>query len=172
MVDSDRDHSTSDTAKALTAIAARLIPSDEHGGGAAEANAAGYIIRSLAAERAYLRETYRRGIATLDTHCIGQFGAAFSDLEPTRQDATLAELESGNAPWFGDDASAFFELVRSHVIEGTFCDPRWDGNAGRAGWDLLGYRGPKFVWEPRDQAIDELAEGRPGASDGTRPGDE
>ena len=42
-------------------------------------------------------------------------------------------------------------MLRLRAIEGYFGDPRWGGNAGRAGWAMLGYEGPRLVWSAYDQ---------------------
>ena len=47
----------------------------------------------------------------------------------------------------------FFELVRRHLIEGMFGDPRWGGNAEGRGWALVGYPGPRLVWTEADQRL-------------------
>jgi gluconate 2-dehydrogenase gamma chain len=119
----------------LEAIADRLIPADEHGPSASQAGAVIYIERSLAGPYAAHAATYAAGIAELE---------GFADLSPEAQDARLRELEG----------SPFFELVRAHVFEGMFGDPRWGGNAGHAGWQLLDYAGPRPVWTAEDQALD------------------
>ncbi len=33
-------------------------------------------------------------------------------------------------------------MLRTHTIEGMFCDPLHGGNAGLIGWQLVGYPGP------------------------------
>ena len=43
------------------------------------------------------------------------------------------------------DAAAFFNIVLSHTIQGTFCDPFYGGNANFAGWDLIGYPGVRLA---------------------------
>jgi gluconate 2-dehydrogenase gamma chain len=58
----------------------------------------------------------------------------------------LSELERGADP-------AFFELVRRHVMEGMFGDPAYGGNRDRAGWELLGYAGPRLVWTEAEQRL-------------------
>src|SRR5437899_862066 len=50
----------------LEAVAARLIPSDEHGPGATEARAAHYIDRALGGALAPSRQPYTAGLAALD----------------------------------------------------------------------------------------------------------
>jgi gluconate 2-dehydrogenase gamma chain len=58
-----------------------------------------------------------------------------------RQDAVLTDMEKNVATGFIPNAAAFFNLVRAHAIQGTFCDPYYGGNANFVGWDLIGYPG-------------------------------
>ena len=44
--------------------------------------------------------------------------------------------------------------MRSHTIQGTFCDPYYGGNADFVGWDLLGYPGLRLVVTEDDQRMD------------------
>jgi len=123
-------------ATTLEAMVARLLPSDENGPGATEARAAHYIDRALADALASSREAYAAGLAALNTYAQRAKGAVFAELEPHDQDALLRDME---------DSSAFFDLVRTHTIEGTFCDPHYGGNANFVGWDLIGYPGIRIV---------------------------
>ncbi len=139
-------------------IAARLIPDDGDGVGAIELGVIGYIARSLTEERASFAVVCSKGVAALDRHAAATSGIRFAELTPATQDGLLRELEEDRAPWFGPGASDFFELIRDLVIEGTFSDPRWGGNAGCAGWSLIGYPGPRFVWTEEDQRIQTISE--------------
>ena len=47
----------------------------------------------------------------------------------------------------------FFNLVRTHTIQGTFCDPYYGGNANFVGWDLIGYPGLRLAAGPGDQRL-------------------
>ena len=123
-------------ATTLEAIVARLIPTDENGPGATEAHAAHDIDRALADALASSREAYAAGLTAMDTYAQRAKGAAFAELEPQDQDAVLRDME---------DSSTFFDLVRTHTIEGTFCDPHYGGNANFVGWDLIGYPGIRIV---------------------------
>jgi gluconate 2-dehydrogenase gamma chain len=42
------------------------------------------------------------------------------------------------------EKSRFFQLLRTHTIEGMFCDPMHGGNAGLIGWQLIGFPGPRM----------------------------
>ncbi len=81
--------------------------------------------------------------------------ARFVELDPPAQDAVLADVEQGRAPGV---AGGFFELLRRHVLEGMFGDPRWGGNADLVGWKLLGYPGPRFEWTEEEQRLDVVVE--------------
>ena len=117
----------------LRAVLERLIPSDENGPGAVESGVLEFVERVSDDHR----DVYAEGLAAL-----GPFGS----LTPDEQDAELARLEAGG--------EAFFELVRLHAIQGMFADPSHSGNAGHAGWDLLGFPGVKVVFTREDQSLD------------------
>lgn len=142
---------TAAEARTVTAACARILPTDESGPGATEANAVIYIDRQLAGpygrdkyrytkgpfvktypehgyqEKPNPQETYRQGIKDLGN---------FADLTPAQQDAKLEAIEKTH----------FFALLRTHTIEGMFCDPMHGGNAGLIGWQLVGYPGPQMSY--------------------------
>jgi gluconate 2-dehydrogenase gamma chain len=138
----------------LNAIVERLIPTDEHGPGAREAGATRYIVSALAGDyRRYLAE-YRTGLASIDALAHTAFGMPFVSLEPERQDAILAEVDSKQISRDAPTPRSFFDLVLKHTREGVFGDPRWGGNADRVGWRLIGYGGPRLTWAVEDQRIE------------------
>jgi gluconate 2-dehydrogenase gamma chain len=142
---------TAEEARTVSAACARIFPSDASGPGATEAGVVIYIDRQLAGpygrdkyrytkgpfvesfpEHGYQakenpRETYRTGIKTL-----GDFAA----LSAAAQDAKLAAIEK----------SRFFQLLRTHTIEGMFCDPMHGGNVDMIGWQLIGFPGPRMSY--------------------------
>lgn len=120
----------------LAAVAERILPADEHGPGARELGVLRYLQRALAREYAALVPQYRAGLAAL---------AGFETLSEAEQDEALAELDRRGDP--------FFALVHRHVLEGAFADPAWGGNAGGAGWALLGYPGPRTEWTEPEQRL-------------------
>jgi gluconate 2-dehydrogenase gamma chain len=132
--------------QALEAVLARLIPSDEHGAGAAEAGVRTYIERALAAERESFQRIYSQGLRELDAQASARHGTMFADLETPEQDALLLELEG----------TAFFETVREHALQGMFGDPAYGGNVALAGWDLLGFPGVRASVPAEDQALDTV----------------
>ena len=70
-------------------------------------------------------------------------GKRFVELAPAEQDAVLAAIEE----------TPFFALMRTHTIQGTFCDPAYGGNAGFVGWDLIGYPGVRLNVTAADQRM-------------------
>lgn len=139
----------------LEGIAARLIPSDETGPGAVEAQAVRYIDRALGGALAGSREAYRAGLEAFDRYCRQSRGRPFLELSPADQDSVLTEVESGAATLpeggFVDGSAAFFAMVKGHVWQGTFGDPYYGGNANLVGWELIGYPGVRTMVSAEDQ---------------------
>jgi len=144
---------TAAEADILEAICARLIPSDENGPGAAEARAAHYIDRALTGPLRTSREAYAAGLAAADVYAQASKGAPFAKLSPRDQDAVLTDMENNVATGFMPNAATFFNLVRTHTIQGTFCDPYYGGNANFVGWDLIGYPGLRMTVGPEEQRM-------------------
>ena len=118
----------------LAAICARIIPTDDIGPGAAEAHAADYIDHALSGALAGSRQAYAKGLAAIDSVSQQKFQTAFVRLTPSQQDAALTAVQD----------TPFFNLVRGHTLQGTFCDPIYGGNANFVGWDLIGYPGVRL----------------------------
>ena len=144
---------TAAEADILEAVVARLIPTDASGPGATEAKAAHYIDRALGGALASARDAYSGGLAALDAYARSSRGAPFVQLSAADQDLVLTDVESGAATGFGASSAIFFELVRNHTIQGTFCDPFYGGNANFAGWDLIGYPGVRTLVTPEEQRM-------------------
>ena len=62
-------------------------------------------------------------------------------------------MEKNVATGFSPNAAAFFTLVRTHTIQGTFCDPYYGGNANFVGWDLIGYPGIRLAVTADEQRM-------------------
>jgi gluconate 2-dehydrogenase gamma chain len=136
---------TAAEADTLEAIVARLIPSDENGPGATEARAAHYIDRALTGPLRSSRDAYAAGLAAVDAYAQSKKGAAFARLSAPDQDGVLTDMEKNVATGFVPNAATFFNLVRAHTIQGTFCDPYYGGNANFVGWDLVGFPGLRMA---------------------------
>src|SRR5262245_3647186 len=137
-------------AETLRAIIARLIPADENGPGALEARADRYIDRALAGALKASRQAYTTGLANVNTQAQSLKNAPFARLSPVDQDAVLTNIQQ--------TAGQFFNLVRTHTIQGTFSDPFYGGNANFIGWDLIGYPGARTTVAANLQLMDRKPE--------------
>jgi hypothetical protein len=70
----------------------------------------------------------------------------FIRLNEADQDAVLIALEK--------EDPGFFNMVRGHTLQGMFGDPYYGGNAGFAGWDLIGYPGLRLGVTEAQQAFE------------------
>ena len=168
---------TAEEAKIVVAACERIFPSDESGPGATEAGVVIYINRQLAGPygrdryrytkppfvesviehgyqgKASPREIYRQGLRGLDD---------FTTVTSAEQDNRLKSIER----------TPVFRLLRTHTIEGMFCDPMHGGNAGLIGWQLVGFPGPRMdyreqidqhyalPWRPKPLSLEQIV-GRP-----------
>jgi gluconate 2-dehydrogenase gamma chain len=144
---------TAAEADTLEAICARIIPSDANGPGAREARAAHFIDRALGGALKESREAYRAGFVAFDRYCRSSRGAAFIDLSARDQDSVLMDVESGSATGFTGSSAVFFNMMRTHTLQGTFGDPFYGGNANFVGWDLIGYPGLRLNVTTEDQRL-------------------
>jgi len=147
----------------------RLIPTDESGPGAKDADVTTFIDRQLAgafgsADTWYMQgpwqdgtasqgyqsrltpaQMYRAAIAAIDRHCSESYGGkSFADLAPDDQDKILSGLEAGDITLDGANAKTFFELFLQNTIEGFFSDPIYGGNRDMVGWSLVGFPGARY----------------------------
>jgi gluconate 2-dehydrogenase gamma chain len=126
----------------LDAICSRIIPTDANGPGAREARAARYIDRGLGGALATSRVQYASALAAVEEHALRSKGASFAALPPADQDGILNEFSQNRVP---QAPEGFFNVMRTHTIQGTFCDPFYGGNANYVGWDLIGYPGVRIA---------------------------
>ncbi len=131
-------------ARTATAIFERMFPADDETPGATAIGVVDYVDRALAGAYRDKVETYRLGLRALDAAAKARHGAAFADCVAEQQDRLLADLERGELASFrAPRATAFFEMLRTHLQEGLFCDPAYGGNREKLGWKVLGHPG---VW--------------------------
>jgi gluconate 2-dehydrogenase gamma chain len=142
---------TREEALDVAAAAAQIFPSDDSGPGANEAGVVIYIDRQLAGpygrdryrynqpphengvpEQGYQgkqtpAELYREGLKKIQ---------GIHRLSAAEQHAAITRIER----------SVFFQFLRTHTIEGMFCDPMHGGNADMIGWQLIGFPGPRMSY--------------------------
>jgi gluconate 2-dehydrogenase gamma chain len=126
-----------------------------------------------------MRDRYRLGIFGMDRYAQQLYQKGFAQLSPDQQDRVLRDMEAGVPTTFdgnaiqsattdqapsgtenlrqmspgspGIGATAFFNLLRSHVIAGFFADPVHGGNRDMVGWKLIGFPGAQFAY--RDEIL-------------------
>lgn len=129
---------TEDEAREVEAVAARIIPTDETPG-AREAEVIRFIDRALETFQAEALPMVREGLADLGRRAAaaGAAESRFSQLDETRQDALLREIEDG----------AFFGAIRFLTVMGMFASPEYGGNRDKVGWELIGFE-DRYRWLP------------------------
>jgi gluconate 2-dehydrogenase gamma chain len=148
----------------LEAACERLIPRDELGPGALDADVTVFIDRQLggawgAGERLYRSgpfhegtpsqgyqlpftpaELFRRAIRAINAEHQSR-NASFARLPAQEQDAYLAALSKDKRDLDGVPANVFFESLLEVTIEGYFSDPAYGGNRDMASWEMIGFPG-------------------------------
>jgi gluconate 2-dehydrogenase gamma chain len=138
-------------AATIAAFTERIMPSEPGKPGARDADVLNYIDLALAGAYAELQDFYRRGLAQLEAYCRGVYKEPFVRLSPEHQDEVIASLENGNATGFAyPTAREFFNVLRTHTMEGMFADPLYGGNRDFAGWRLVGFPGAQAIFTPTD----------------------
>ncbi len=155
--------------EAAQALAARLIPSDDTGPGAREADVVTFLDRQLAgfygrAQRWYMdgpfpepletqgyqsphtpAELWRAGLAALNVHCRETHdGRDFVALSEAEQDAVLTAIDEEEVAFETVSAKQFFDFAREMSIEGFFSDPIYGGNRDMVGWRYVGFPGARY----------------------------
>jgi gluconate 2-dehydrogenase gamma chain len=151
----------------IEAATARLIPADELGGGALEAEVPFFIDQQLSGgfgigARTYrqgpwssetglqgyqlplsYRELYRIGIAATDQYCQSTHGKRFAQLPPEQQDEVLKGLEdvASDVKLKDVPGATFFRILLQNTKEGFFADPIHGGNQNMIGWKMVGFPG-------------------------------
>jgi len=140
-----------ENAQTIAAFAERLMPGAPGKPGALDAGVLHYIDLALAGAYSDLQEFYRHGLTQLDAYCRKSYNAPFVRLDAAQQDAVIGALEAGKAEGFTWPAArAFFEVVRTHTMEGMFADPIYGGNKDFAGWRLVGFPGAQALFSASD----------------------
>ena len=163
-------------AATIAAFTERLMPGAAGKPGAREAGVLRYIDLALAGAYADLQDFYRRSLAQLDAYCRKTYQESFRRLDAARQDEVMTALERDQVTGFTwPSGLEFFNIIRTHTMEGLFADPIYGGNQNFAGWRLVGFPGAQSIFTPADmrsrqaftrepiiglEASDESAKGR------------
>ncbi len=144
-VGAPRDRLLSDQeARILTALADQLIPADDTPG-ASGALVLRVIDRQLARAYRKYRNTDTEGLGHLDESARQIYAQPFVDLSSHKQETLVERMEQGDLPrdiWGSLPPRDFFRVVRDHVMQGFYGDPRHGGNDDLVGWRMLGVAYP------------------------------
>ena len=55
-------------------------------------------------------------------------------------------MEEQHAALTRIEKTSFFQMLKTHTVEGMFCDPMHGGNVGLIGWQLIGFPGPRMSY--------------------------
>ena len=120
-------------AQTLTVLCDQIIPADNFPS-ASQAGVVTFIDRQLARSYRRHRKAYREGLAGAERLAQERFGVALSSARPAQQLAIALTLEK--------QEPAFFNLVRTHTMQGYYGSPRHGGNRDAASWRMLGLDEP------------------------------
>lgn len=113
----------------VDAVCEVFIPADRDPGAKA-AGVVHYIDIQLTKAFRRHQQTYRKGLADVDSTSRAQFGKPFVELSADQQTEVLRTVEQHAKP--------FFELILAHTRQGFYGDPRHGGNRDRASWKMVG----------------------------------
>ena len=120
-------------ARTLAAVCDQIIPADDFPS-ASQAGAVAFIDRQLVRHYEPHQKAYREGLRFADQLSKSRFGADLAGISPEQQLEIAVELER-KSPFF-------FELVRSHTLQGYYGSPRHGGNRDAVSWRMLGLDAP------------------------------
>jgi gluconate 2-dehydrogenase gamma chain len=161
-------------ARTVDAVASRIFPTDDQGGGAHEAEVVVFIDRTLEGHARHLQAFYHDGLRELNAYCSARFGGPFAGLSEEVQEAALRMLdgrrvapadldqlsEEAARPAEGPEATedppsslrTFFDVMWEHTVQGMFCDPAYGGNKDRVGWRMVGFPGAQWSYSTKQRS--------------------
>ncbi|MEJ2128603.1 MAG: gluconate 2-dehydrogenase subunit 3 family protein [Woeseiaceae bacterium] len=119
-------------AKDFAAIAARILPTTDTPG-ANEAGVIYFIDRAFGEEMSGQLEFAREQLSQFN---IQISEGRFADLDEAAQDEFL----------HGKQDSPLFNMLWAMTMFGFFAMPKYGGNKGKVGWDLVGFEGDHGPW--------------------------
>ena len=124
---------TDEEARTLAVLCDQIIPADDYPS-ASQAGVVTYIDLQLTRHYRRHQRAYRSGLAEAERFSQERFGSAVAASSAEQQLATVRMLEH--------ERRRFFELLRSHTMEGYYGSPRHGGNRDAVSWRMLGLAEP------------------------------
>jgi gluconate 2-dehydrogenase gamma chain len=122
---------SAEEAEEIGALASLIIPSGSTPG-AREAGVIYFIDKALATFDRDKRETYRKGLRTVQARRQELFPGSTS----------IASLKLGDQLRLAEaiENTEFFETLRTHTVMAFLGRPEYGGNKSQAGWTLIGFK--------------------------------
>ena len=120
-------------ARTLATICDQIVPADRFPS-ASQAGVLTFIDRQLVRHFRGHQDAYRDGLDQANAISRKRFGRDLADASEEQQFAVVGALEH--------ESNAFFELVRTHTLEGYYGSPRHGGNRDAVSWRMLGLDEP------------------------------
>jgi gluconate 2-dehydrogenase gamma chain len=124
---------SNDQALTLTAICDQIVPADSFPS-ASQAGVLNYIDKQLVRHYKRHQDAYRDGLRQADANSRKRFGRSLHEATPEQQLEAVNDLSQQNPE--------FFDLVRSHTMQGYYGSPRHGGNRDAQSWRMLGLDEP------------------------------
>ena len=137
--------------KLMEAIAEQIIPTDEWPGGR-NAGVVNFLDEQLVGPYRRFQQDYRKGFEALEKTCENKFHSKFEKLSWDSQTAVLQDMEASRLngeAWKNGFSKYYFELLRSHCMQGFYGSPRHGGNKDYISYKMIGIDQPPIVGENR-----------------------
>jgi len=137
--------------KLMEAIAEQIIPTDEWPGGR-NAGVVNFLDEQLVGPYRRFQQDYRKGLEALEKTCENKFHSKFEKLSWDSQTAVLQDMEASRLngeAWKNGFSKYYFELLRSHCMQGFYGSPRHGGNKDYISYKMIGIDQPPIVGENR-----------------------
>ncbi|MDR3753261.1 MAG: gluconate 2-dehydrogenase subunit 3 family protein [Terracidiphilus sp.] len=130
------EYLTDGQAGTLAAICDQIVPADQFPS-ASQAGVLTFIDRQLIRHFRGHQDAYRDGLEQANAMSRNRFGLDLADASEEQQLELVSALEH--------ESNAFFELVRTHTLEGYYGSPRHGGNRDAVSWRMLGLEEPPLL---------------------------
>ena len=127
------DFLSEEQARTLAAICDQIVPANDFPS-ATQAGVLTYIDRQLFRHYRRHRDAYRSGLEQAHAMSMKRFGVDLAALSAQQQLEVVSAIEQQDR--------RFFDLVRSHTLEGYYGSPRHGGNRDAVSWRMLGLDEP------------------------------
>ena len=142
---------TNEEAQLVDSLVEQIIPTDKWLG-AKDALVTNFIDKQLIGPYAKLQEKYREGIKLIKLSCDELFNDKFENLDWDKQTEFLTDMQSGKLSKLNSDEPSeentqiwesgfdreFFNIIRSHTMQGYYGSPRHGGNYRYVSYKMVG----------------------------------